>query len=571
MFPTKNTPKKVISTSLLALFFLLSMPTFSQPVALWAKSGSSIGNETTHSIVSDAQGNIYIAGTFTDDTLQFGTVTLSNINNQGSAFYLVKFNSSGNAVWGISSKGTLYEEGTSICIDLSGNIFITGYFDSNILNLDTVSLNNTSSPSTDCFIAKYDSSGNIQWAKSIAGNSYDYPRVIKTDDVGNIYLVGYFQSDSISIGSETLLNPGTIGYEHTFIAKYNSSGSVIWAKTCSGGSNSDYTTAMDVDSSGNVFIAGLFGSDTFGFDTLTVSNALPGAQTYDVFYAKFDSSGNTVWLKRFGGDSFESANSLVLDNNSNIILTGSFYSNKLIIGSDTLVNTDVSLSTTEIYLAKFDSNGNPIWAKASAGSDYDESYAIAVDNIGDIYICGYFNSSTMNLDNISLVNPNGLFNSEIYLAKYHSSGSISWAQRAGGSGLESGNVINIDINGDVIIAGYFDSPAITFDAIVLPNTGANDAFLVKFSSTVGIAEHLHSKNEINIYPNPTHGKLCIGLPSSQTSCDLEIYNELGKLVFSQKEYNSNEQINLLSTASGFYLIKCIHKGSLIGSKVITLE
>ena len=118
-----------------------------------------------------------------------------------------------------------YDDSYGVKTDTKGNVLITGYFSgpSIIFGNDTFYNNNTDTTS-DIFIAKYNSNGNLLWAKTAGGKSVDWSAGIATDSFGDVYISGTFDSDTLSFDSIKLYGGGD------FIAKYDSSGNVLWAK-----------------------------------------------------------------------------------------------------------------------------------------------------------------------------------------------------------------------------------------------------------------------------------------------------------------------------------------------------
>ena len=129
--------------------------------------------------------------------------------------------------WAKGAYGTGSDEGWDIATDDSGNVYVTGFFQSpfTVFGVDTIF---NHSGAYDVFLTKYDSTGNVLWTKSAGGANSDLSCGVATDDSGNVFIAGYFQSDSITFGSVTLNNPG--GGCTIFIVKYDPAGNVMWAK-----------------------------------------------------------------------------------------------------------------------------------------------------------------------------------------------------------------------------------------------------------------------------------------------------------------------------------------------------
>jgi len=267
----------------------------------------------------------------------------------------------------------------------------------------------------------------------------------------------------------------------------------LWSKSF-GGSGSDICNSVSVDSSDNIYITGVIGSYTIDFG----GGALTKAGYGDIFLAKFDSNGNHLWSKRFGGSSDDWGNSVSVDSYGNVYITGWFSNPKIDFGGGALKNA----GDRDIFLAKFDSNGNHIWSKRFGGSGDDKGYSVSVDRLGvdssgNVYITGYFNSSTIDFGGGALTNAGGNCGrnlcSDIFLAKFDSSGNHIWSKRFGGSSGDGGYSVSVDSSGNVYITGSFNSPTIDFGGGALTNAGigTSDIFLARFDSN---GNHLWSKS-----------------------------------------------------------------------------
>ena len=215
--------------------------------------------------------------------------------------------------WARRAGGTDYEYGYGIARDGANNTIITGKFEGPA-TFGSITLAGIGSD--DIFIAKYDESGNVLWAKQAGGTSNDYGRSVATDISGDIIVTGMFYS-SATFGSITLTSAG--GYDF-FIVKFDAStGNVLWAKRA-GGAETDCGFNVETDESGNIFATGYFyGSATFGSTTLTTAGAS------DIFIAKYTGSGNLLWAKRAGGTGSDYGYGIATDKSGNCLVTGSFY------------------------------------------------------------------------------------------------------------------------------------------------------------------------------------------------------------------------------------------------------
>ncbi|MEI6575196.1 MAG: hypothetical protein WCO63_03365 [Bacteroidota bacterium] len=255
---------------------------------LWAKTATNTNSSNSMNYIwVDNVGNIYGKGHFQDTKVTYGSVSVFNTSAPNQDIYLFKFDGSGNVIWGKSAGSADHDYGLSLTVDPAGNSFIGGYFKSNSISFGSFSLSNTSAPSLDLFLVKYNSSGSVMWVKGASGSSNnDVINSIYSDKDGNVYATGYFQSPSITFGSITLLNSGSSNQD-LFFVKYNNDGIVQWARSI-GGSGNEIGNYVLSDLYGDVFLAGQFSSPSITMGATTLTNS--GTGTSDFFIAKLFSN-----------------------------------------------------------------------------------------------------------------------------------------------------------------------------------------------------------------------------------------------------------------------------------------
>ena len=329
--------------------------------ALWAQKAGGTDFDAGFGIAVDNSGNSYITGQFRGSAT-FGSTTLTNSGNAN--VFIAKYDASGNALWAEKLGGTTNYFSRAIAVDASGNSYITGSFEGSV--------------SSDFFIAKFDASGNLLWAQDAGGPEMDYGFGISVDGNGNSYVTGDFEG-SVTFGSTTLTSSGNADI---FIAKYDSSGSLLWAQKA-GGTEFDFGFGIATDVSGNSYITGHFwGTATFGTTPLNSSG------NYDVFIAKYDSAGNVLWVQKAGGAAGVSGRAIAIDGIGNSYITG-FFEGTTSFGSTALTSS----GTTDVFIAKYDASGNAIWAQKAGGINVDFGFGIAVDGSDNSYITGFFDGS----------------------------------------------------------------------------------------------------------------------------------------------------------------------------------
>lgn len=358
--------------------------------------------------------------------------------------------------WAAKAGGTGYDYVNGIDIDNSGNSYITGKF------RDSISFNSTVlvTPGLwSVYLAKYDAGGNLIWAKIAASDSLISVSGIKVDRTGCISITGQFIATA-TFGSLSGNNLTSVGDYDVFVAKYDGTGNFIWAKSF-GGQGIDYAGGISTDNDGNIFLTGDFHFSSFPYSSSKI------------FLAKYDSTGNSVWLKtsmNYGTDHF--GNGLKTDSAGNSFITGEFF-NTLVFDSSVII--DAGNVESNIFLAKFDSSGTILWGqKAGASSGYCGSKAIDIDSAGNSFITGYYHG-TISFGSFNITSTMGLVN-ELFVAKCNSGGNFEWVNQSVGAG--SSRIISVDNSGGIFLCGTF-SQGISFGVNSLLSAGSNDVFISK--------------------------------------------------------------------------------------------
>lgn len=505
-----------------------------------------------------------MVGRFYSSSIIFGSDSIVNFDSTGntSDLIIIKYDSTGNVLWAKSAGGMGMDNANSVDIDSSGNIYLVGDFASSTITFDTIILMNSNIIDTaDIFLVKYDSNGNVLWAKSGCGTNYDYAQSVAVSSSGIIYITGNFFSSIITFGSTTLTNVGT---NDIFIVKYDTNGTVLWAKSAGGLSYEEpYSVAIDI--SENAYITGGFRSKTVAFDSTNLTNADSTSNTYDIFVAKYNTSGNLEWAKRFGGTNWDEGNSIALDTLGNIYVAGIFSSFNLIFDSDTLTNAGYE----DIFLVKYDINGKVFWAKSAGGADGgDWANSLSVDDSGNSYVTGVFQGDTLTLGTTSLVNADNIHNThDVFLAKYNTNGNVIWATSAKGTDIDWASSVAHDAFGNIYVGGTFRSPTITFGINTLSNVGYGDIFLAKLDSSSIITEinYLNNSSNISIFPNPSSDYITVSIPDKAT---IEILNINGQIISSLYSDSRQTTFDLTDLNGGIYIVRVKTDKEIITKKFI---
>lgn len=310
------------------------------------------------------------------------------------------------------------------------------------------------------------------WAWANKGNGKGYGNSLCADENGNIVMAGDFTSPMIAFGTHTL---NCSGASEAFIVKYDPNGNVMWAQGSTGAEADAYS--VNTDLGGNIYLTGTYTGSTvvFGSYTLTAT----GAAYYDhVFLVKYDASGNVMWAKSSDGTD-GAGTSVCIDANGNAYVTGYFNGLNGPISFDSYT-FNIPGNHLNIFLVKYDPNGNVVWAKSSDGAGYNTPGSLSLDVSGNIFITGSF-KPIVAFGSYTL---NSAGDSDGFIAKYDPNGNVLWVKSNGGVGYDQVSGVSTDLNGNAYITGSVNSSTITFGSITLTNTStfSGNIFLAKYDA-----------------------------------------------------------------------------------------
>ncbi|MBW2523387.1 MAG: hypothetical protein JRI23_04405 [Deltaproteobacteria bacterium] len=303
---------------------------------------------------------------------------------------------------------------------------------------------------------------------SLRFNAYDPDAVwgLAVDSADNLLLAGSVTRD-ISFGGPTL--PGG-WHDDVYVAKLSPTGSHLWSKRY-GDTEHQVAMAVAVDPSDNVYLGGIF-AGTIDFGGGYSVTAIDGD---DLFVAKLDSAGNTLWAYSYGGVAGQDIHDIDVDSAGNLIVTGDF-ENTLTFGTDVLTSVDL----WDGFVAKFDTDGAYQWSLAFGGTGYDIGRRVEADAAGAIFLIGDFDEE-VSLGG-STLNDQG--SDDVFVAKLDASGGHLWSLRMGSSDWENAWALGLDAAGNPVVGaeyhGTFGSPSQSH-----PNAGDEDLVVVKLDGATG--------------------------------------------------------------------------------------
>jgi Beta-propeller repeat len=389
----------------------------------------------------------------------YGTATFgtSTLTSVGSSdIFIAKYSSNGDLIWIVKAGGVNQDVGVSLALDTNNNLFILGTFQG---TANFESSNIISAGSNDVFLAKYNNNGNLQWVKRAGSDGFEQSYDVKTNGNGDVFITGGFWFNA-TFETTSITSAGD---SDIFLAKYSNDGDLAWVKQA-GGTGSDIGYAIVLDGNSTVYVTGVFHS-TASFGSATVTT-----DTNGIFIAKFRIS-DWQWATSATSSSYNVTvgYGIVLDINRNIYITGSFW-DTINLGTRSYTSTGGG----DLFLVKFNSNGVFQWFQQAGSAEHDLSQNISIDNVGNIYITGYSQGATK-LGNISLDAGNGAF-----LAKFNPiMNTWEWAKKA--KGMLTTNSISMAVKGnnDIYTIGNFDY-YISFGNFILNSSGYFDIYWVRW-------------------------------------------------------------------------------------------
>ena len=347
-----------IITAIISLFLFSNAQT-TPPTIQWQKCLGGGGDDRANSIQQTNDGSYIVAGfTGSND----GDVT----GNHGAYdYWIVKIDYSGNIQWQKSLGGSIYDKPNSIQQTNDGGYIVAGYSNSN-----DGDVTGNHGGGYDYWIVKLDSSGNLQWQKSLGGTYHDdVANSIQQTYEGGYIVAGYSCSSDGDI-------TGNHGYGDYWVVKLDTTGNLQWQKSL-GGSNDDGANSIQQTNDRGYIVAGFTGSN----DGDVTGNH---GGNFDYWIVKLDSSGNLQWQKSLGGTGDDWGSSIKQTTDEGYIVAGYSDSND----GDVTGNHSTTYHYYDYWVIKLDSAGNLQWQKCLGGVGAESAFLIQQTNDGGYAVAG---------------------------------------------------------------------------------------------------------------------------------------------------------------------------------------
>ncbi len=482
---------------------------------------NGLGSDLAFFCTTDATGNVFMAGETSSNTNTVITTASSHQSSYGGGSYdafLVKFNSAGLRQWATYYGGTGNDRGYSCAIDVSNNVYLVGYTNSNTGTVIATagSHQSASGGSFDAFLVKFNSNGIRQWGTYYGGIGNDYGNSCAIDASGNIYLSGFTDSNAgtviSTVGSFQAIYGG--GTDDAFFVKFNGAGVRQWGNYY-GGAGDEFGRACVIDAGNNIYLTGYTSSNT--------GTAIASSGSYQQALG----GGSDAFLVKF----FDCA---------------------VLLSPIVTVNSGVCVGTSINFTANITGTASPIYTWSGP------------------------NSYTANIQNPSIVNA-GTINIGIYTLTVNNGGCIETSTTQ--VTVYPSPLINIiTTSSNYICAGqsvtltaagastYSWVPAIPLTGVISPTitstytvtgTGSNSciataAITQSVDACTSIKSNLQALDfTASVFPNPSHGEFAVRLPANG---NVSIYNVLGELVYQSEAKSESCQISMQGRANGVYFV-----------------
>lgn len=539
---------------------------------IWAEQGVQNGNFCRiTATATDQQANTYICFEFSE-SVQWGDLSLTP--TAGKDIGVVKFDSSGIALWALSGGSNFDDRVAAIAVSESGQVFITGSLrgDAQFGSL-SLNANTTGGNQEEFFIASISNSGSWLWAEIQNGDAWAYGTAIITNAQGNAVVTGLYSGADLDFGGTVFSN----GFDRQiFIVSYSANGEVLWSKqgVCDFG-----VDVYDMVRTPFGFaLCGTFGtskSDQTSLSFGEVQMINPGDEeggitVADMFVAGFDESGTCLWGRNGGALYFEAiAYHLACDALGNVVVSGEFYDELTTDDASFTVSAPGEEGNVDYFLAGISPSGTWLWLIAMNNEEGGFEFT-QVHNApsGSVVFGGILPATGHTFGTVQL---NSSIGQEGFLAELNpSTGSFLWARNHAGFevfSIGSGATPRLNFS----IAGLY-AQDLQLGTINLPLTGGagEDAYVCRFdyvplgNSIAGT----QAAQGFDVYPNPSENLLNV-LISGQTMepARLSIFNSIGQNVFSTAVEQAQFTLNAksLNLPAGVYFIQLM-RGSEISTQ-----
>lgn len=550
------------------LLFIFSFQLSSQYSLEWA---SVVGFKLSESYI-DMDSNIYLAGNY-NTAVDFdpGPGFQMRTPEGGYDFYILKLDKKGKFKWvrtfGTTACRPCHDEVSDIEVDKFGNVVVSGSyfgpldFDPHPVNTFIMKAKGFNSEN---YLLKLDSNGDFLWAKKFVNNNFasSNSQIEINQNAQIYYITGFTDSIDADPTSGTQYFKSPTGFDNTLIVKLKPSGSLIWAKSLSGGFSS--VNEFVVDSNSNLFLTGQY-RGIVDFDINASVNTLNSGTSWNGYVLKLTSDTNFGFVKELTNSGSGIVPLDVFPTSSGDILMGGYYfgTTDFDPGTSTLSKTAVN-SAGDAFILKLNANGNyqRVFSFGGVGVYNNRCSAIQEDTSGNLYFSGEFQDTVDFNPGSQISEMTSAGTLDAFLLKTTANLDYINSFSVGGNQWELVENLYVGTNNELFLIGSLTStvgdldPSTTTYPISMPPGNAMANYVLKIninpSSTSGI-KALNPSLELSLYPNPTNGLLKLE-STSDAQYSIKIISSLGQLVYQKNNLTGNNQIDVSKLPSGAYML-----------------
>jgi len=408
---------------------------------------------------------------------------------------------SGDLMWAKHAGGGEFDNCYAVVVLPDNSIVITGYYRYYSTFGDgepNETILHATSSYLDMFIARYNPDGSLAWVRSTEGNESECGLAITALSDDSTVVTGWFKGTTTFGKDEP--NETTLilnGYCGIFIARYNPDGSLAWVKKAGGPNATDMGQGITVLSDDSVVVTGYFNhSITFakGEPNETTLEETGEYHSDDMFIARYSPNGSLLWAKRAGGDGTDVGYGITALSDDSIVVTGSFAGGQLQYDDQATFGEGEQNETTlvkegysDIFIARYNSGGNLVWARRMGGLSGDSGHGITTLSDDSIVLTGRLGGPAT----VGSGDSNGTIEipdvvGYVFVARWDADGSFAWLRGESGSYYDEGNGIIALSTDSVVVTGSFRD-SIVFgigepNETTLWSHGQDDIFIARYNS-----------------------------------------------------------------------------------------
>lgn len=427
-----------------------------------AWSGGGPGYDYTYDSAVFADGSSVVVGTFEGETV-FGSSEANETTLQAAGAqdaFVARYGADGTLTWARRAGGTDYDLATGVSTFADGSCVVTGQFRvAATFGAGEPGQTTLSGANDQVFVARFAANGDLVWAKGAGGPNYEQASEVAALADGTCVVTGTFDSSAVfgsgEVGQTTLSGSG----QEVFVARYASTGALLWAKSAGGGGyDQGGGIAAFADGTcvvtGTVTIPATFGAGEPNQTVLSGSGQ-------EMFVARFASNGTLVWAKGSNGPDQAGGQSIATFADGSCVVSGQ------LVGSETFGSGEMNQTTLSgptmffmgygMFVARYSPSGSLVWAKATGGNGGGvNGRGLATFGDGSCVVAGDVSGTTVfGVAEANETTLSGLGSSEAFLARYDAGGTLAWAVSFGGRDGQSAAAVDVLTDGSLLVSGWF--------------------------------------------------------------------------------------------------------------------